>query len=371
MKSAADPINRFQFRQTSLAQTPLWQQFCIAACDLVRNYTHMNSEVGSPATNEFAIWDSIACIVYSMVSTWRPDPDLIRMPFDPSPPACGRHDDWLSLGRVRIWRICSTFGITLISIPPYIARSRKWAGYTSVNDLNASFRIVWILPSRIEHSTGIEESDNWAPNIRFIGFNSMMTRVIHSHQARNSRKLLNILMFCLVTQIWPHHIDLHCRHCHSLSLNCLMAFVNYRLLKPWHPMDSLPLFGKPLPMTWLLSCTSPFMTIVAGRIHCHLNTGPQGGFISWLNQARLVTDLKSFDQSVFNTQWKRWYQVFSSKGSWIQLIHNFDNCHCMPTCLDVARPIVYSWLQFTVELFVRHASRPDKIWIVTIWLVHC
>ncbi|CAK9102065.1 unnamed protein product [Durusdinium trenchii] len=39
------------------------------------------------------------------------------------------------------------------------------------------------------------------------------------------------------------------RHCHSLSLNCLMVFINYRLLKPWHPTDSLPLFGKPLPMT--------------------------------------------------------------------------------------------------------------------------
>ena len=52
MKSAADPINRFQFRQTSLAQTPLWQQFCIAACDLVRNYTHMNSKLDHlPLTN--------------------------------------------------------------------------------------------------------------------------------------------------------------------------------------------------------------------------------------------------------------------------------------------------------------------------------
>ena len=135
----------------------------------------------------------------------RPDPDLIRIPFDPSPPVCGKHDDWLSNTRVRIWRPCSIFGITSVSIPPHIARLRKWAGYTSVNDLNPSFRTVWTLPSQIKHSTGIEESDNWAPNVRFVGLNSMMTRVIHSHQARNLRKLLNILAFYLVIQIWSHH----------------------------------------------------------------------------------------------------------------------------------------------------------------------
>ena len=45
MKRAPDPINRFQLRLASLAQIPLWQQFCTAACDLVRNYTHMSSEL--------------------------------------------------------------------------------------------------------------------------------------------------------------------------------------------------------------------------------------------------------------------------------------------------------------------------------------
>ena len=45
MKSAPDPINRFQLRQASLAQTPLWQQFCTAAGELVRNHTYRSSEL--------------------------------------------------------------------------------------------------------------------------------------------------------------------------------------------------------------------------------------------------------------------------------------------------------------------------------------